>query len=81
MVFECSSAGIVAAVTAGLGVALLSDRHLRSGMEIIRDRLPAPPALVYVVRRARKTRNQALDSLIASIEAEISRYGGLSLAV
>lgn len=81
-VFECSSAaGIVTAVTAGLGVALLSDRHLRPDMDIIRGRLPAPPALVYVVRRARKTRNQALDSLIASIEAEISRYGGLALAV
>ena len=81
-VFECASAaGIVAAVGAGLGVALLSDRHLRPEMEVIRDRLPDPPALAYVVRRARKARNPALDSLITEIEAEISRYGGLSLAV
>lgn len=81
-VFECSSAaGIVAAVTAGLGVALLSDRHLRPEMEIIRDRLPEPPSLAYVVRRARKARNPALDSLIVEIETEIGRYGGLSLAV
>ncbi|WP_096788089.1 LysR family transcriptional regulator [Rhodobacter sp. CZR27] len=80
-VFECSSAaGIVAAVSAGLGVALLSDRHLRPDMEIIRQRLPAPPALAYVVRRARKARNPALDSLIAVVETEVSRYGGLSLA-
>lgn len=50
-------------------------------MEIIRERLPAPPELAYVVRRARKTRNQALDNLVAEIQAEISRYGGLSLAV
>lgn len=81
-VFECASAaGIVAGVTAGLGVALLSDRHLRPDMEIVAGRLPAPPALAYVVRRARKARNPVLDSLIAEIEAEISRYGGLSLAV
>jgi DNA-binding transcriptional LysR family regulator len=81
-VFECASAaGIVAAVNAGLGVALLSDRHLRPEMEILRGRLPEPPALAYVVRRARKARNPALDSLIAEVEAEISRHGGLSLAV
>lgn len=80
-VFECSSAaGIVAAVNAKIGVALLSDRHLNSGMEIIREGLPAPPPLAYVVRRARKTRNPALDTLIAEVEAEVSRYGGLSLA-
>lgn len=80
-VFECpSAAGIVAAVSAGLGVALLSDRHLRPDMEILRQRLPAPPALAYVVRRARKARNPALDSLIAVVETEVSRYGGLSLA-
>jgi DNA-binding transcriptional LysR family regulator len=81
-VFECSSAaGIVAGVLAGLGVALLSDRHLRPEMEIIRTRLPPPPDLVYVARRARKTRNSALDGLLTEVQAEVSRYGGLSLAV
>lgn len=80
-VFECSSAaGIVAAVNAGLGVALLSDRHLRPDMDIVDTRLPAPPPLVYVVRRARKTRNPALESLISEIESEVSRYGKLALA-
>ena len=80
-VFECSSAaGIVAAVNAGLGVALLSDRHLRPDMKIIDSRLPAPPPLAYVVRRARKTRNPALESLISEIESEVSRYGRLALA-
>jgi len=81
-VFECSSAaGIVAGVLAGIGVALLSDRHIRPEMEIIRTRLPPPPDLAYVVRRARKARNPALDTLVAEVQAEVSRYGGLSLAV
>jgi DNA-binding transcriptional LysR family regulator len=81
-VFECSSAaGIVAAVTSALGVALLSGRHLRPDMVIVTNPLPAPPALAYVVRRARKSRNPALDTLVAEIEKEVSRRGGLSLAV
>lgn len=80
-VFECSSAaGIVSAVTAGLGVALLNERHLRPDMQIVSHRLPEPPALSYVVRRARKVRNPALDTLVVEIENGISRYGGLVLA-
>lgn len=81
-VFECSSAaGIIAGVTAGLGVALLSDRHLQPGMEIVDNRFPKPADLAYVVRRARKPRNAALETLIAEIEGEISRYGTLQMAV
>lgn len=79
-VFECSSAaGIMAAVHAGLGVALLSDRYLRPGIEILHERLPPPPDLAYVIRRARKARNPCLDSMVAAIEQEISRHGGLTL--
>ena len=80
-VFECASAaGIVAAVNSAMGVALLSGRHLRPEMQIVSEHLPAPPALAYVVRRARKARNSALEMLVAEIEKEISRYGGLVLA-
>lgn len=80
-VFECSSsAGVRAAVIAGLGVALLSERHLRPQIEVIQGRLPEPPTLAYVIRRSRKARNPALDSLVAEIAAEISRHGSLSLA-
>ena len=79
-VFECSSAaGIVSAVNAAMGIALLSDRHIRGEMQIMTDRLPAPPSLAYVVRRARKARNPALDSLIGEIERDIGRQGGLAL--
>lgn len=77
--FECSSAaGIVAAVQAGLGLALLSDRHLRPEMEIIGERLPAP--LAYVARRAKKARNPALESFVSEVQAEVSRYSKLALA-
>ena len=80
-VFECSSAaGIVSAVNAAMGVALLSDRHIQGGMQIMTDRLPSPPPLAYVVRRARKSRNPALDSLVREIERDIGRQGGLALA-
>ncbi|WP_271893685.1 LysR family transcriptional regulator [Candidatus Phyllobacterium onerii] len=80
-VFECSSAtGIVLAVNAAMGVALLSDRHIQGEMHVVMDRLPRPPALAYVVRRARKSRNPALDSLVGEIERDTGRHGGLALA-
>ncbi len=80
-IFECSSAaGIVSAVNAAMGVALLSDRHIRGEMHVFVERLPPPPALAYVVRRARKSRNPALDSLVGEIERDIGRHGSLALA-
>ncbi|MBB5535875.1 LysR family transcriptional regulator [Rhizobium giardinii] len=79
-IFECSSAaGIVSAVNAVMGVALLSDRHIRGEMHVFIGRLPPPPALAYVVRRARKSRNPALDSLVGEIERDIGRHGSLAL--
>lgn len=42
-VFECAcAAGIVAAVVSGMGVALLSERHVRPEMEIMTKPLPVP---------------------------------------
>ncbi|RUW46555.1 LysR family transcriptional regulator [Mesorhizobium sp. M1A.F.Ca.ET.072.01.1.1] len=81
-VFECSSAaGIIAGVTSGLGVALLSQRHLQPGMEIVDKHFPKPPDLAYVIRRARNSRNPALETLVREIEAEVKRYGALQIAV
>lgn len=80
-VYECSSAaGVVSAVNASMGVALLSDRHIQGEIQIVTDRLPLPPSLAYVVRRARKSRNLALDCLIREIENDVGRQGGLALA-
>jgi DNA-binding transcriptional LysR family regulator len=79
-VFECSSAaGIVSAVNATMGVALLSDRYIHGEMQIMTGRLPPPPPLAYVVRRARKSRNPALDTLVREIERDVGRQGGLAL--
>jgi len=81
-VFECSSAaGIIAGVTAGLGVALLSQRHLQPDMQIVDNKFPKPPDLAYVIRRARAPRNPALETLVREIEAEVKRYGTLQIAV
>lgn len=81
-VFECSSAaGMIAGLTSGLGVALLNERHLQPGMEIVDRDFPKPPDLAYVVRRARNSRNPALETLVREIEAEVRRYGTLQIAV
>lgn len=79
-VFECSSAaGIAMGVIAGLGVALLSERHVCPGMDIVEGRLPKPPGLSYVIRQSRRSHNPVQDSLIAAIRDEIGRKGGLAL--
>ncbi len=71
-VLECASAaGIVSAVQNGLGVALLNERHLTPEMDILKDRFAAPPGVTYVARRARKARNQAIDTLIEEINRQI----------
>jgi DNA-binding transcriptional LysR family regulator len=80
-VFECSSAvGIVTGVAAGLGIALLNNRHVTQDIEVIEEGLPDPPGIAYVVRRARNTRNPVLDALVAEIKADIGRFGGLRIA-
>ena len=49
-------------------------------MELGIPRLPQPPGLAYVIRRARRNRNPALEALIKEMQVEVGRYGGLALA-
>lgn len=72
-VLECSSTdGVCSAVTAGLGVALVSKRHLRSGMSKAMLDLPVPPPIAYVVRRSSGTSSQPVKTLTDEIITEIS---------
>lgn len=49
IVLECASnEGVLSAVSAGMGVALIARRHLRADM--IELDLPAPPAIDFVIR-------------------------------
>ncbi len=81
-VLECASAaGIVAGVKSGLGVAIVSSRHVSPDMSIVSDRLPQPPSVAYVVRRARKARNPALDALVDEIRSDTEQTGELQIAV
>lgn len=80
-VLDCASAaGIVSGVQSGLGVALLNERHLAPDMEVVGDRLTEPPGVTYVARRARKVRNQAIDTLVAEIGRHVSTGRMLRIA-
>lgn len=80
-VLDCSSAaGIVAGVASGLGVALLSDRHLRSDMQILGAPFPPPPDIAFVVRAGRKARTPAVEALVREIVLETARPRSLRAA-
>lgn len=77
-VLDCSSAaGIAAGVASGLGVALLSDRHLRSDMQILDAPFPAPPDIAFVIRASRKARTPAVEALVSEFEREATRHRSL----
>lgn len=68
IVLECAStAGICAAIEAGMGVALLNDRHVTDSMEIVEERFPAPPAVAHIVRRCARASSAAVHALMQEI--------------
>lgn len=74
----CASiAGVVSAVHAGLGVALLNARHVTPEMEVLESAFPPPPTIVYVIRTGRKSHSSAVQGLVEEIVGE-TRAGGSS---
>lgn len=73
-VFDCKSlAGILSAVETGIGVALLTQRHLSSDIQIVRDGLPTPPKLAFVLRVARNQESSACDAFVAEVRKALHR--------
>lgn len=77
-VLDCfSTAGIVAGVVSGLGVALLSGRHLRPDMQVIDGMLPPPPDIAYAIRPARRGKRAEIEALMKEITDETKLVGRL----
>jgi DNA-binding transcriptional LysR family regulator len=72
-VLECSSIdGVCSAVTAGLGMALVSRRHLGFGMSVAELDLPTPPCVAYVVRQNSSAASLPVETLTEEIFTEMS---------
>ena len=70
-VLECASnAGILSAIEAGLGVSIISRRHLSSGMQEIGEFFEPPPEIAYVVRSSAQTKSTAVKALVEEIDRE-----------
>ena len=62
VVLECSSnEGVCSAILAGMGVALIAERHLRSSMEILD--VVQPPDIVFVIRTGKTALGEHLAAL------------------
>ncbi len=80
-VLECaSSAGIVSAIQAGLGIALLPEQYLTNEMLIIDGQLPRPPKVTFIVRQNRKSRSKSVTALANEIAYEGTQLARLRLA-
>ncbi|AMY67438.1 LysR family transcriptional regulator [Frigidibacter mobilis] len=80
IVMECASiAGMTSALRAGLGVTLLSGRHIEPGFDVVTDHFPPPPKLTYIVRTGPKARNAILMALVKIVVGEPDWQGEKSL--
>ncbi len=70
-VLECTSnAGIIAGVEAGLGISIISRRHVTSKMEVINSHFTVPPEIAYVVRASKQSSSSAVRALVEEINRE-----------
>lgn len=73
-VLTCAStSGILSAVSSGLGVALIGERHLQPGLEVAGAPFPRPPAVATILRSAAQRRTPAAAALGASIVEELGQ--------
>lgn len=69
-VLQCTSnAGVVAAVEAGLGVAIINRRRVSGTMTILDEGFAPPPPIAYVVRKS-AARSKAVDALAEEVFRE-----------
>lgn len=72
-VLQCTSrTGIVAALEAGLGVTIINRRHVTQAMQVMAADFPRPPAISYIVRRARRSPANTVSVLMDEIARETS---------
>jgi DNA-binding transcriptional LysR family regulator len=77
-VLQCSSnAGIVAAVEAGLGVAIINRKYVTRGMIILTEGFEQPPEIAYVVRTSPRMRSKTVGALATEIKREVVEFPSL----
>jgi len=77
-VLECTSnAGILAAIEAGLGVSIISRRHVTPALEVIDAHFTPPPEIAYVVRTA--SNSKAVRALVEEIGREAGEFSRLQV--
>ncbi len=77
-VLECTSnAGILAAIEAGLGVSIISRRHVTQHLEVIDHLFTPPPEIAYVVRTA--SSSKAVRALVEEIGHETGEFSRLQV--
>ncbi|WP_420547596.1 LysR family transcriptional regulator [Curvivirga sp.] len=73
IVLECPSiAGMVSAIRSGMGVSLLSEKHITSDMDILDDVFGQPPETVQVIRGNSRQNTAAVSALIEEISQEFT---------
>ncbi len=75
VVIECASnQGVSNAILAGMGVAILAERHIQSGMEIIQ--IEQPPDIAFVIRANKEQPAKPMLALRDDIFTELSSLVG-----
>lgn len=73
-VLTCSStAGILSATEAGLGITIINSSNLPAGVEVIEGILPEPPRVAFVIRKGITHYSPVANALVQQIADELKR--------